>query len=91
MGIAYEVTATTGTYTDSQGQEKRRYTKMGVVLETKNGLALKLESIPVGWDGFAYLNEPRGQGEGQRRQGTQQHAPAPAPSGDGFEDEDLPF
>jgi hypothetical protein len=63
MGIKYEVTAVTGKYTDRNGNEKNRYTKVGVVLETKNGQMLKVESIPVGWDGWAYLNEPREQGE----------------------------
>lgn len=65
MGIKYEVTAVTGKYTDKQGNEKNRYTKVGVVLETKNGLMLKVESIPVGWDGWAYLNEPREQKAGE--------------------------
>jgi len=33
---------------------------MGVVMDTKNGgMALKIEQVPVGWDGWAYLNEPR--------------------------------
>jgi hypothetical protein len=59
MGIKYEVTATTGAYTTADGTQKKRYAKIGVVLDTKNGPALKLETIPVGWDGFAYLNEPQ--------------------------------
>jgi hypothetical protein len=59
MGIKYEVTAVTGKYTDKNGNEKNRYTKVGVVLETKNGPMLKVEAIPVGLDGWAYLNEPK--------------------------------
>jgi hypothetical protein len=59
MGIKYEVSATTGTYTTADGTQKRRYSKIGVVLQTQNGPALKLDTIPVGWDGFAYLNEPQ--------------------------------
>ena len=59
MGVKYEVTAITGKYTDREGKEKNRYAKLGVVMDTKNGPMLKLETIPVGWDGFAYLNEPR--------------------------------
>jgi hypothetical protein len=59
MGIKYEVTAVTGKYTDKNGNEKNRYTKVGVVLDTKNGQMLKVEAIPVGWDGWAYLNEPK--------------------------------
>ena len=59
MGVKYEVTAVTGKYNDKNGNEKSRYTKLGVVIEGKNGLSLKFESIPVGWDGWAFLNEPR--------------------------------
>lgn len=59
MGIKYEVAAVTGTYTGRDGQEKKRYAKLGVVFETKYGLMLKLEVVPVGWDGTAYINEPK--------------------------------
>jgi len=76
MAIKYEVTAKNGTYTDKQGAEKNRYIKMGVVMETKNGLAVKIEVIPVGWDGWAYLNEPR-----EKEQ--QQSSPT--------DDDDIPF
>ena len=54
-----DVVAITGKYTDKNGNEKNRYQKIGIVIDTKNGQMLKLESIPVGWDGWAYLNEPR--------------------------------
>lgn len=85
MGIKYEVSAKAGTYKDRDGNEKTRYVKMGVVLETRNGFALKLEAIPVGFDGWAYLNEPK-----PREGGKPQMQSAPA-SGDGFEDDDIPF
>ena len=63
MGILHEVVAVTGTYTNKDGEEKKRYTKLGVVMDTKNGPMLKLESVPVGWDGWAYLNEPQAKDE----------------------------
>jgi hypothetical protein len=87
MGVQYEVTAITGKYTDKDGNEKNRYTKLGVVIEGKNGPMLKLEAIPVGWDGWAYLNEPRAKDDQPQRQGR--HATAPAPAGD-FDDS-VPF
>ena len=59
MPIAYEVIATTGTYTNKQGEEKKRWQKIGVVMQGKSGLTLKMESVPVGWDGWATLAEPR--------------------------------
>ncbi|ABX36757.1 hypothetical protein Daci_4126 [Delftia acidovorans SPH-1] len=59
MARKYEVTAVTGKYTDSNGQEKNRYLTIGAVIEGRNGLMLKLEAVPMGWDGWAYLNEPK--------------------------------
>jgi hypothetical protein len=61
MAVKYEVTATVGEkYTDKDGKQRSNYVNMGRVIETKNGsLAMKLDSIPVGWDGWAYLNTPR--------------------------------
>lgn len=60
MSIQYEVMASTGTYTDKNGQEKRRWLKCGIVMTTKTGgLAMKLEAVPVGSDGWFSLFEPK--------------------------------
>jgi len=59
MTKKYEVVAVTGKYTDSTGKEKNRYMTVGAIIETKNGPMLKLEAVPLGWNGWAYLNEPR--------------------------------
>jgi len=59
MGILHEVVAVTGTYTNKDGEEKKRYLRIGAVIETKHGPMLKLEAVPTGWDGLAYLNEPK--------------------------------
>jgi len=92
MSVQYEVTVITGKYTDAQGNEKNRYAKLGVVIEGKNGPMLKLETVPLGWDGWAYLNEPREREAAPKRQGQQrkpaQHADAS--NGDPFGD-DIPF
>jgi len=53
MPIVYEVIATTGTYTNKNGEEKKRWQKIGVVMQGNKGLTLKMESVPVGWDGWA--------------------------------------
>lgn len=58
MPVQYDVIAVTGTY-QKGNEEKKRWTKLGVVLQGKNGLSLKLETIPLGWDGWATLAEPR--------------------------------
>ena len=82
-----EITVITGTYTNAQGQQKNRYQRIGSIIETKNGPMLKIDVIPLkegGWDGWAYINEPRErEDQPQRRQ---------APQGSGFDDmnDDLP-
>lgn len=83
MGIIYRVAAITGTYKDSEGNEKKRYADLGVVMDTKNGPMLKIEQVPVGWDGWAYLNEPKDK-EAKKPAQTK-------PSADPFDDENLPF
>ena len=76
MSKKFDVVAITGKYQDRDGNEKNRYTNIGVVLETRNGLMLKLESIPIGFDGWAYLNEPkeRDQREAPRQQQRSQQS-----------------
>jgi len=61
MGIKYYVKAVTSEYTDKEGKSKKKYQSIGVVLETKNGLMLKLETLPLyalkEGSLMAYLNE----------------------------------
>lgn len=91
MAILYKVSATSGKYTDKDGNEKNRYVDMGVVMETKNGPMLKLEAIPVGWDGWAYLNEPKAREDGdQQRQDRPQRNRQQSSAAD-FSDETIPF
>lgn len=60
MGIKYDCIVKNGTYTDKTGAEKNRWQKIGVCVETKQGgLAIKLEAIPVVWDGWISLAEPK--------------------------------
>jgi hypothetical protein len=60
MAIKYDVICKNGSYTDKTGAEKTKWMKAGVCMETKQGgLAIKLESLPVGFDGWLTLSEPR--------------------------------
>ena len=82
-----EITVITGTYNNAQGQQKNRYQRIGSIIETRNGPMLKIDVIPLkegGWDGWAYINEPR-----ERDEQPQQRR---APQGSGFDDmnDDLP-
>lgn len=86
MGVVYKIVGQGEAYTDkATGKEKRRSLDLGIVIQTANGLMIKMNAIPVGWDGWAYLNEPeqqqsRGQqrqpqGEGYSRGGVREPAP----------------
>jgi hypothetical protein len=60
--VLKEMVVIVGKYTNASGQEKNRYQKIGSIIDTKNGEKVKLDVIPLiagGWDGWAYLNEPR--------------------------------
>lgn len=62
MTIKYEITAVVGKYTNQSGEQKNRYQRIGSVIDTKNGLMMKLDQMPVfegGWSGWAYLNVPK--------------------------------
>ena len=100
----YHVVAQGEEYTDKAGNRKRHSNTIGIVVKTKNGMMLKLTSIPVGWDGWAYLNEPnelkdKGRGEqqqgGNNRSGYRQEQQQPRNGyrqpRDEFEDPDIPF
>jgi hypothetical protein len=60
--VIKEISCVTGQYTNASGDVKKRYQRIGSIIETKNGPMLKLDSIPLregGWDGWAYMNDPR--------------------------------
>lgn len=88
MGIKYKVVAPAGKYTDAQGNEKTRYVDVGVIIETRAGLMLKAEAIPVGWDGTAFLNEPKPRSETPREPRTGRTATRT--SRDEFSDDGIP-
>ena len=75
----------TGTYTDRDGNEKKRYVNVGTLFQYEDGgLALKLDSIPVGqgWNGFVSFFDIKA------RDGA---APAKSQTADTPFDDDLPY
>ena len=63
MAITHFVKAAVSEYEDkTDGKMKKRYQSIGVIMETKHGLMLKLETLPLFAlkDGglLAYLNPP---------------------------------
>ena len=62
MAISKEISCVVGTYVNAQGATKNRYQRIGSIIQTQRGEMLKLDVIPLregGWDGWAYLNEPK--------------------------------
>lgn len=81
MGIKYDCIVKNGTYTDKSGNEKNRWSKIGVCVETKQGgLAIKLETVPVVWDGWISLAEPKPREES-----------ASKPASNSIIDDEVPF
>lgn len=78
-----EITAVLGEYTNAKGEVKKRYMKIGALIDTKNGPMLKLDVIPLEWNGYAYINEPFDKRKAQAEGGGRQ-------ADDGFDD-DMPF
>ena len=60
--VLKELSVITGTYKNSKGEQKNRYTRIGSIIDTKNGEMVKIDVIPVmegGWSGWCYANPPR--------------------------------
>lgn len=53
-----EVTAVLGEYVNAQGETKKKYQKIGAIIESKHGPMLKLDVIPLEWSGYAFINDP---------------------------------
>ncbi len=79
MKKIYDAVVSTGKYTDKDGKEKTRYLNVGVVLEGDKGVSLKLEALPVNFNGWINFYEPK------EKQQTKQ------PSDDFVPDEDIGF
>ena len=79
--VSKEISCIVGEYKNAQNQVKKRYQRIGSIIETKNGPMLKIDVIPLregGWDGWAYINDPKVQDERQARSAA-------------FDDTDIPF
>ena len=84
--ILYEVSAKGDTYKDKTTNEDRtRWVKCGIVMESKNGgLAIKLEALPVKFDGWLQCYVPK------EKEQAPQPEQAPATAGNENPD-DIPF
>lgn len=60
MAVKYDAICKLGTYKNASGEEKIKWVKVGVVMETRNnGLALKIEQLPVPFDGWIQFSVPK--------------------------------
>lgn len=88
MAVKYDAIAKNGSYT-KDGVEKTKWVKVGVVVDTKNGgLALKIEQLPVPFDGWLQLAEPKTKEQQQQQFGAGALTP---PSDDTTPDDEIPF
>ena len=74
MAIKYYINAAVSEFEGNDGKSKRRYQTIGVIVETRHGLMLSLESIPLLGlkDGklLAFLNEPGEKNADQNQQSS---------------------
>jgi hypothetical protein len=78
-------------YTDREGNEKTRFVNIGALFTRDDGsITLKLESIPVGFNGWInfYTPKPKDGEHQQRERPRRSSAPAQSSSDP---DDDIPF
>lgn len=78
-----ELTAVVGEYTNAKGEVKKRYAKVGALIESKHGPMVKIDFVPIGWNGYAYVNDPYDP-NAPRQQKQSQHR-------DDMPEDDVPF
>lgn len=88
--LVYEAQARVGKYKDREGNEKTRWHRCGVVIETEKGLSLKLEALPVSpeWDGWISFFKPKPKDDKKPEAAGTPSRPQPAHV---QEDDDIPF
>jgi len=68
MATKWLARVSNGTYTDKSGKEKTSWLTIGKVIEKQNGnLVLKLDSIPVAFDGWVQFFDPPTENEKQEQ------------------------
>ena len=75
-------------FLNRKGEEQKQYINIGSVIEGDRGLSIKLESIPIGWDGWASMYEPKPKED--RGQSEPRRAPE-RPRAEPKDDDDVPY
>ena len=59
MSTKLDLIAVVGEYTDAQGNPKKRFSKIGTLWgKGQQGISLKIDHIPVSWDGWLSAKPP---------------------------------
>ena len=59
MSNKLDLIAVVGEYTDAQGNPKKRFSKIGTLWDKgQQGISLKIDHIPVNWDGWLSAKPP---------------------------------
>ena len=78
-------------YTDRDGNEKTRYVNVGVLFARDDGsMTMKLESIPVGFNGWINFYEPKPRDGEQPQRQERQRPQRQSAQADDFDD-NIPF
>lgn len=78
-------------YTDRDGNEKTRYINVGALFARDDGsLTMKLESLPIGFNGWINFYEPK-EREGGQQQRSQRPQRSAQSAGDFQDDGSIPF
>ena len=82
------------TYVDKNGETKNYWMKIGTLVQTDKGESINIECFPViegGWNGWAYLNDPKPKDEFLPRPQMQARPNLRQEPRLSLTDEDIPF
>ena len=76
------IVAITGTYTNQQGQEKKRYLTVGTLfIYDDGGMSIKLDAVPTHFDGNLAIYEKENKNQSNNQGGYQQQGQQPQQQG----------
>ena len=88
MPVTHEIVAHGEKYTTADGQEKSKLINIGKVIEKANGkLSIKIDTIPLMWDGWAMMLPPRPKDDAP----PQRSKPAASRVPGSDDESDIPF
>jgi hypothetical protein len=73
------------------GEEKTAWTKIGVVFIDGDKMNLRLESVPIGWDGFALISDPKQKDDAPKKPVASSGQSNQGGGMGGDFDDDIPF